>query len=157
LKINGKVQKDWPQGYGPYLISHPSFTSTFQILSHPDEAQVPFGVVRLDVHSETQALASVAPRGNFAQNAPQMSGFLIAEQNCLRCHNQGRLGGLKGGRSWQELANLAGKDPQYFERYITQPRSENPSAKMPAYTRYDGETQHALTAYFQTFYLRESR
>jgi hypothetical protein len=150
LKIEGKEPKDWPNGYGPYLISHDAFTPAFQVQSHTDEAQVPYGVVRLEIHKEANVLAAIAPRGVHA-DGPEMQGFKIAEQNCLRCHNQGDVGGLKGERSWHELAVLAATRPQYFDAYITRPRSENPSAKMPAYPKYDAQTRHALAAYFQTF------
>lgn len=160
LKINGQPPNEWAHGYSghkgydgyaPYLISHASFTPSFHVLSHLDEAQVPYGVTELKFRRQAEALASISPRGSFAADAPQVSGFKIAVQNCLRCHNQGPLGGLKAGCSWQELADIAAQKPQYFSDYIARPRSENPAAKMPSYAKYDVETLRALTAYFQTF------
>jgi hypothetical protein len=51
LKINGHARDQWPPSVyggslGPYLISHPTFTPSFTVLSHKDEAQIPFGVTR---------------------------------------------------------------------------------------------------------------
>lgn len=151
LKIDDKPPPAWPPGYAPYLVSHSSFAPSFRVLSHMDEAQIPYGVVRLEFHAEEKALASIMPRGRFAANAPQVLGFKVAEQNCLRCHNQGKLGGLKGNRSWGALAEMAATRPGYFSAYIANPKSENPDAKMPAYSKYDEATRRALTAYFRTF------
>ena len=151
LKIDDKLPHEWSPGLAPYLISHESFIPSYRVLSHVDEAQVPYGVVRLEFHAQRKALATIAPHGSFPTNAPQMFGYKIAQQNCLRCHNQGTLGGLKGHSSWSVLAQLAVKDPRYFAAYIASPLSENPAAKMPAYSKYDEKTRQALTAYFQTF------
>jgi mono/diheme cytochrome c family protein len=151
LKVNDRLPGEWRRGYGPYLITHPSFTPSFRVLSHRDEAQVPYGVIRLEFHAQAEALASIAPRGEFAADAPEMKGFKIAEQNCLRCHYQGTLGGRKGGASWRSLGEIAAGKPKYFDSYIVKPKVENPAATMPAYTSYDEKTRSALIAYFQTF------
>jgi hypothetical protein len=50
LLVNGEPSSRWPKDpgthrydMGPYMISHPKFTSGFKILSHSDEAQIPWG------------------------------------------------------------------------------------------------------------------
>ncbi len=51
LTVDGKAQQGWPKTHdggelGPYVIANPSFTPSFKVLSHSDEAQIPFQVVR---------------------------------------------------------------------------------------------------------------
>jgi mono/diheme cytochrome c family protein len=75
----------------------------------------------------------------------------IAEQNCFRCHNKGREGGRKSGRSWEFLGTLAASSPKDFAAYIRAPQAKNPQAQMPGNPRYDDATLAALTAYFTTF------
>jgi mono/diheme cytochrome c family protein len=159
LNINGKPPSGWPkdsEGHGldmgPFLISHPKFTPAFKILSHDDEPQIPWGVVRLEFRNEKTVFGAIAPRGPHALDATVQAAYRIAQQNCYRCHNQGREGGTKAGISWRELSALASA-PEYFTAYIHDPRSKNSKSEMPAMTAYDEKTLGALTAYFQTFTL----
>ncbi len=71
LTVNGKSQESWPKAenggeLGPYVVANPSFTPSFKVLSHNDEAQIPFQVVRLDFRNESEVFGPIAPRGNFA-------------------------------------------------------------------------------------------
>ncbi len=161
LKINGKTEDDWPKSIhngplGPYLISHPSFTPSFKVLSHTDEPQIPFGVTRLEFRDEATVLGSIAPRGNYPANSPVMNGYRIAQQNCFRCHNMGAEGGQMAGRSWQILGMWATTEPQYFMRYVKNPQSIDPKDRMPANPQYDAETIDALRQYFASFALAGS-
>jgi hypothetical protein len=156
LRINGQTQADWPesrygQSLGPYLISHPAFTPSFKVLSHSDEAQIPFGVVRLEFRAEQSVFGAIRPRGNFTSDSPVMEGYLIARQNCFRCHNMGEQGGQMAGRSWQILAMWASTEPLYFARYVKDPRETDPKNRMPGNPQYDAETIDALRRYFASF------
>jgi len=158
LNVNGKPPAGWPKDaqnhefdMGPYMISHPNFTPSFKILSHVDEAQIPWGVVRIEFRDEKVVFGAIAPRVPHARDPHVRDGYLIARQNCFRCHNAGREGGIKSGRSWQSLAEMASKSPGAFAAYIRDPSVSNPNAHMPANPQYDGATIAALTAYFQTF------
>ena len=156
LKIDGKLEPAWPPSeyrgrMGPYLISHPSFKPAFKVLSHTDEPQVPFGVTRLEFRDEQAVMASIAPRGEQAANSPVMQGYLIARQNCFRCHNMGGEGGQLAGRSWQILATWASTEPKFFLRYVNNPRSVDPKDRMPGFPQYDAETLEALRQYFASF------
>jgi len=158
LNINGKPPTGWPkdsegQGMdmGPFLISHPKFSPSFKILSHEDEPQIPWGVVRLEFHNEKAVFGAIAPPGPHASDAAVQAGYRIAQQNCLRCHNKDNEGGTKAGRFWQVLAARAATSPDYFTAYVHDPRSKNSQAQMPAMSRYDGKTLAALEAYFRTF------
>ena len=69
LEVNGKPPAGWPKDseehtfdMGPYMISHPKFTPSFKILSHADEAQIPWGVVRIEFRDEKIVFGAIAPR-----------------------------------------------------------------------------------------------
>jgi hypothetical protein len=156
LSINGKppaqTQRTEDGGaYGPYLISHASFTPRYHILAHTEESQIPNGVIELRFLKQSDVLNAIRPHGSFAGNSPEMQGYRMAEENCFRCHNAGDYGGHKSGRSWKSLAHLARIDPKGFAAYIKDPQGQDETAMMPANPDYDDATLHALTAYFQTF------
>ncbi len=156
LQMNGKPPAQWPSGedgiaMGPYLISHPDFLPAFRVLSHSDEPQIPWGVVRLDFQTEQQVYAPIAPFGRRAEDPLVRQGYLIARQNCFRCHSRWGEGGEKSNRPWDVVARRAATDPQYFDAYVRQPRSLNPASQMAASPGYDDATLRALRAYFNLF------
>ncbi len=156
LRIDGKPEDKWPKSeygssLGPYLISHPFFTPSFKVLSHTDEPQIPFGVTRIEFRDERVVFGSIAPPGHYPPDSPVVSGYRIAQQNCFRCHNMGAEGGQMSGRSWQTLAMWASSEPQYFTRYVKNPKSIDPKNHMPAFPQYDADTIEALRQYFATF------
>jgi mono/diheme cytochrome c family protein len=158
LTVNGKPPKVWPKepdgpsfSMGPYLISHSSFTPKFKILSHSDEPQIPWGVIRLEFRNEQKVLGAIAPRGPHAHDLDVQNGYRIAEQNCFRCHNMGADGGTKAGRPWAVLGTWANSAPDHFTAYVRNPKTKNPHAQMPGNANYDDATLNALLAYFRTF------
>ena len=158
LEVNGQPPAGWPKAaedrasdMGPYMISNPRFTPSFKVLSHVDEAQIPWGVVRIEFRDENVVLGAIAPPGPHAQDREVQDGLRIAEQNCFRCHNSGREGGQKSARSWRLLGARAAGSPSDFAAYIRDPIAKNPSAQMPGNPQYDDATLAALTAYFRMF------
>jgi mono/diheme cytochrome c family protein len=158
LDVNGEPPAGWPKDsqehkfdMGPYMISHSRFAPSYKILSHVDEAQIPWGVVRIEFRQEKIVFGAIAPRGPHAQDHEVRDGLRIAEQNCFRCHNAGREGGRKSGRSWDFLGALAARSPADFAAYVRAPSAKNPRAQMPGNPQYDDATLAALTAYFRTF------
>jgi hypothetical protein len=156
LTVNGKSQERWPKAengaeLGPYVIANPSFTPSFKVLSHSDEAQIPFQVVRLDFRSEREVFGAIAPYGNFAPGSPVMDGYRIAQQNCYRCHNMGAEGGHMASLAWPVLAAMAKGSPEFFAKYVRNPQALNPHSRMAASPEYDDQTIAALRAYFVTF------
>ena len=158
LEVNGQPPAGWPKAaedrasdMGPYMISNPRFTPSFKVLSHVDEAQIPWGVVRIEFRDEKVVFGAIAPPGPHAQDREVQDGLRIAEQNCFRCHNSGREGGQKSARSWRLLGARAAGSPSDFAAYIRDPIAKNPSAQMPGNPQYDDATLAALTAYFRTF------
>jgi len=158
LEVDGKPPAGWPKDsqehkfdMGPYMISNPKFAPSYKILSHEDEAQIPWGVVRIEFRDEKIVFGAIAPSGPHAQDRDVQDGFHIAQQNCYRCHNSGREGGQKSGQSWHSLAVIAGAAPKDFAAYVHDPRAANAKAQMPGNAQYDDATLAALTAYFRTF------
>jgi len=157
LRVNGEPPPRWPKDpethhleMGPYMISHPKFTPTFKILAHIDEAQIPWGVVRLEFRNEKVVFGAIAPRGAHAGDRSVQAGYRIAQQNCFRCHNAGREGGEKSGRPWLVLAAWAVASPDFFMEYVRDPKKINAHADMPGNTSYDAATIRALRDYFAT-------
>ena len=162
LTVDGKSQKDWPKTHsggelGPYVISNPSFVPSFKVLSHADEAQIPFRVVRLEFRSESQIFGAIAPHGKFAPDSPVVDGYRIAQQNCYRCHNMGDEGGRMASVSWPVLGALAKGNPEFFAKYVRTPQALNPRSSMTASPGYDDQTIAALEAYFATFAAGEQK
>jgi mono/diheme cytochrome c family protein len=154
LQVNGKklqlAKRSSSDGiYGPYLVSHPSFTPRYIILAHSEEAQIPNGVLELRFVKQDEAFGVIQPRGNYGADSPQMQGYNIAQQNCFRCHNAGAYGGSKAGISWSVLGKMATTKPDYFKAYIKDPEGESAYAEMPGFPEYDDATLTAITAYFQ--------
>ncbi len=156
LRINGQDRDHWPttgngETLGPYLISHPEFKPSFKVLSHEDEPQIPYGVVRLDFRKEAEILGAIRPSGKWTTGSPVGMGYVIARQDCFRCHNMGAEGGTMAQRTWLQLAAIADKHADRFRRIIRDPAAATPGAKMPGQPGYDDATLDALTAYFRTF------
>jgi mono/diheme cytochrome c family protein len=158
LKINGQDPPGWPkeaeghsQDMGPFLISHPAFRPSFEILAYREEAQIPWGVVRIEFRDGKAEFGAIAPRGAHAADRIVQDGYRIAQQNCFRCHNMGQAGGTKAGHPWLVLSAWAAASPKYFADYVRNPQSRNPRAQMPGNPSYDDATIGALIAYFRTF------
>jgi mono/diheme cytochrome c family protein len=151
LRIDGREPAQWKPGpdgekYQPYVISGPAFTPAFHVLAHKDMAQVPFAVTELKLYPEKATLAALQPHSG---GAAAMEGYRIAEQNCLRCHRAGTIGGSKSPFGWPQLGLIAQGNAAAFGKYVVRPQAVNPEATMPPNPEYDAATIAALTAYFQ--------
>jgi mono/diheme cytochrome c family protein len=158
LAVNGQPPSAWPKSVdqphsdmGPYMISHPQFAPSFKVLSHTDEAQIPWGVMRIELRDENTVFGAIAPRGPNAAKASVRAGYRIAQQNCFRCHKMRREGGEKSGIPWLVLSAWAKSSPEHFGAYVRDPKVSNPNAQMPGNPAYDDATIAALAAYFRTF------
>lgn len=159
LKVNGKVPAQWPLGsdnaaMGPYMISHPTFAPAFTVLAHKDEAQVPWGVMRIEFLTPEDVYASIDParlRVPHDKDPMVLEGYAIARQNCFRCHGRTNEGGAKSGKSWDYLGRRAIADPAAFDRYVRTPKLVYPESEMAPSPQYDDATLQALRTYFALF------
>jgi mono/diheme cytochrome c family protein len=156
LKVNGNEPADWPVGVdgvsmGPYMVTHANYRPAFNILAHEDEAQVPWGVVRIDLRNEKEVYAPIKPRGGGAHDLLVQQGYRIARQSCFRCHSRSGEGGMKSSMPWEDLARKADLDPKYFDAYVRDPKTINANSQMAASPQYDDATLRALRRYFSTF------
>ena len=156
LKVNGLKPDHWPLGVdrlpmGPYMVSHPSFKPSFRVLSHEDEAQVPWAVVRLDLRREQTVYAPIEPQGAAANDPIVQQGYTIARQNCFRCHSRAGEGGKKSKLLWRDLAHEAVTNPTRFDAYVLRPKSLMPQSQMASSPQYDDATLRALRRYFASF------
>jgi mono/diheme cytochrome c family protein len=156
LKVNGREPDHWPLAVdrlpmGPYMVSHPSFKPSFRVLSHDDEAQVPWGVVRLDLRREQTVYAPIEPQGAAANDPVVQQGYAIARQNCFRCHSRSGEGGQKSKLLWRDLAQEAATNPTQFDAYVRHPKNTSSQSQMAASPQYDDATLSALRRYFASF------
>ena len=141
---------------GPYLISHPHFAPGSRTLGHEEEAQIPWGVVRLEFRNEQAMFGEIAPRGPRADEAAVQAGYRIARENCLRCHGPSSYGRLKGQLNWAGIAFFVDASPKEFAAYVRDPKSVVKTAEMPGNPGYDDATMQALIAYFRTFFAKKT-
>ena len=156
LKVNGREPDHWPPSFdglrmAPYMVSHPSFKPSFRVLSHDDEAQIPWAVVRLDLRREQTVYAPIEPQGAAAKDPVVQQGYAIARQNCFRCHSRSGEGGQKSKLLWRDLAHEAVTNPTRFDAYVRHPKTLNPQSQMAASPQYDDATLSALRRYFASF------
>jgi hypothetical protein len=157
LTIDGLSPHAWSvknHGYdaGPYFVAYERFKPQFKVLSHEDRPLEPDEVSKLLFTTKEILYAGIEPKEHgstpTAAEPPIVSGYRIARQNCFRCHNTGEFGGSQSGMSWKKLAKIAHNKPEHFETWIYDPRTIDPTAKMPANRNYDKATLDALTKYF---------
>ena len=156
LKVNGLKPDHWPLGVdrlpmGPYMVSHPSFRPSFRVLSHDDEAQVPWAIVRLDLRREQTVYAPIEPQGAAANDPIVQQGYTIARQNCFRCHSRSGEGGKKSMLLWHDLTHEAVTNPTKFDAYVLHPKKIIPQSQMASSPQYDDATLNALRRYFASF------
>lgn len=156
LRVNGQTRDRWPKAPNgdrltPYVISHPPFVPRFKVLSHEDEAQIPYGVTRIEFHNGARVYAPILPAAKWRGNTMVWDGYRIAREDCFRCHDSGGEGGTMGHSSWVDLGNMAATDPERFRKIIHDPASVKPGARMPGEPGYDAATLDALVEYFRTF------
>ena len=156
LTIDGKSPTAWARQHhqfdpGPYVVMYEHFRPAFQVLAHTDQPQLPDQIIRLHFTTEAATFDRLAPHGSFAPDSPEHQGFVIARQNCMRCHFERASGGTKSGRDWHSLAQWAHEQPAYFKAYIKDSNRFEAHSHMDPNPNYDPATLAALTAYFRTF------
>jgi hypothetical protein len=147
LEIDGKGPKDWPPpgltyNPGPYVVTvSPGVVPA--VANFPDvEHKKPWGVALLEVATFADRYKG-AFTGKWASISPTaQKGRDIWINSCASCHQgpSGTFGGTKAGKPFEVIAAYAGYDRAYFMKYVRDPKSLVPCAKMEPHPHYtDGE------------------
>lgn len=143
LGINGKGPADWPPpglsyNPGPYVVTvSPGLVP--EVATFPDvEHKKPWGVTILEVATFAGRYKGVFS-GKWASLSPEaQKGREIWINSCASCHQgpSGIFGGTKAARPFEVIAAYAGYDRAYFEKYVRDPKSLVPCAKMEPHPHY---------------------
>ncbi len=143
LEINGKGPADWPPpglafNPGPYVVTVSEDlvpgAARFRDLRH----KKPWGVAALEVASYAERFGPVYT-GRWASLSPSASdGRDIWINACASCHQgpPGVFGGTTAGRPFAVIEAYAGHDRAFFAKYVRDPKSLVPCAKMEPHPRY---------------------
>ena len=159
LKVNGEAparlaerSRNAQFNMGPYMISHPKFTPSFKILAHSDEAQIPWGVVRLEFRDEKTVFGAIAPRGPHAGRCSGAGGLPDRAAELLPLPQHGARRRTEVRTSLAGAGGVGARRRQNISPLTCAIRKKkNPHAEMPAIPSYDDATIGALRDYFQTF------
>lgn len=154
LAINGVGPDRWPPpgltfNPGPYVISVSAdivpAVSTLLDASH----KRPWGVVKIEVTTAIVALAGILKDPWGSLDAPTNEGREIWINSCASCHRgpPQTFEGTKSDRTFGQLVSLAAKNPAYFRRYVRDPKSLVPTAKMEPHPHYTEVQLDALIAF----------
>jgi cytochrome c2 len=143
LEINGRGPADWPPpglsyNPGPYVVTvSPGLVP--EAANFPDvEHKKPWGVTALEVATFAERYKG-AFSGKWASTSPEATkGREIWINSCASCHQgpAGIFGGTKAARPFEVIAAYAGFDRAYFEKYVRDPKSLVPCAKMEPHPHY---------------------
>lgn len=154
LEINGNGPKDWPPpgldyNPGPYVVTV-SAGLVPAAAAFPDlEHKKPWGVTALEVASYAERYKAIYSGKWAALSASAQKGRETWVNSCASCHAgpPGVFGGTKADRPFQVIAAYAGYDRPYFARYVRDPKSLVPSAKMEPHPHYSDEELSSLIAF----------
>jgi hypothetical protein len=147
LEIDGKGPKDWPpaglgSNPGPYVVTVSAALAPGFATYRDAEHKKPWGVTSLEVASYAERFRAIYSGRWATLAASARDGREIWVNSCASCHQgpAGIFGGTKAGRPFEVIAAYAGSDRVFFERYIRDPKSLVPCAKMEPHPWYsDGE------------------
>lgn len=154
LEINGAGPAQWPPAGlsfnpGPYVISVAEALSpgvgTVLDIGH----KRPWGVTVLEFVAQADRFAAWHTGAWATLSARAEAGRTLWADSCFSCHAgpAGGPGGTKGGRPFAILAAHAAHQPDYFKRYVRDPRGVNPAAKMEPHPHYTDAQLDALIAF----------
>ena len=147
LEINGEGPEKWPPpglkfNPGPYVITVAKeivpAVATLLDAGH----KKPWGTAKIEVANFAERYHD-AFNGRWAQlSARAQAGREIWINSCASCHRGpgSTFGGTKSDRPFEVLAAHAGYSAEYFKKYVREPKSVMPGAKMEAHPHYsDGQ------------------
>ncbi len=154
LEINGKGPTDWPPkgldfNPGPYVITVSADLVPAAAKYRDIEHKKPWGVATLEIATYAERFKPVYS-GRWASLSPSaVDGREIWINSCASCHEgpSGIFGGTKAARPFQVIAAYAGYDRAFFVKYVRDPKSLVPCAKMEPHPRYTNAELGGLIAF----------
>jgi cytochrome c2 len=154
LEINGKGPKDWPPpglefNPGPFAITV-SADLVPAVANYRDvEHKKPWGVTTLEVASYSVRYRAIYSGKWAGLSAQAQDGREIWVNSCASCHQgpSGVFGGTKAGRPFEVIAAYAGYDRAFFVKYVRDPKSLVPCAKMEPHPNYTDNELANLIAF----------
>jgi cytochrome c2 len=154
LEINGRGPETWPPAGltfnpGPYVVSV-SATLAPAIEKFLDaNHKRPWGVSAIEVTTFSERFAPLVAGPRAALTADAQVGREIWLNSCLSCHAgpEGSFGGTKSQRPFEVLRAHAIYNTDYFRRYVRDPKSLMPGARMEPHPHYTDRQLDALIAF----------
>jgi cytochrome c2 len=153
LEINGKGPKDWPPpglefNPGPFVITVSADLVPGVAQFRDAEHKKPWGVTTLEVASYAERFKPIYSGRWSSLPAAAQDGREIWVNACASCHQGpgGTFGGTKAARPFEVIAAYAGHDRAYFVKYVRDPKSLVPCAKMEPHPKYtDNEMSNLIS------------
>ena len=154
LEIDGAGPEAWGRStltglqMAPYYINAADFRPRADqtVLGRPEPLHFPYSVVRIEFRMASATLDRIRLAGDASTLARQ--GQEIAIRECFGCHGHADFGGTLSGRPWLLIKTWAA-NTNYFRKYVVNPKSVQPTSKMPAFTDLEPKVLDALQAYFR--------
>jgi hypothetical protein len=154
LEINGQGPEKWPPAGlrfnpGPYVISvSPSVVPAVAELVDAGHKR-PWGVTTLEIARLESRFGAMFGGSWAGAGVAERRGRELWIHSCASCHRgpEEVFGGTKSDRPFALLAAQARDAPDYFRRYVTDPKGVVPTAKMEAHPHYTEAQLAALTAF----------
>ncbi len=155
VQVDGAVPSRWPMtsygaALGPYLVAHPKFEGAELLPGLRESPKIPYAVVSVEFARASETLDRLKV-GGAATNHSLRVGQALALSACISCHHAGDFGGTLAQRPWVILSTWAKADPGYFRRYVRDPESVNPAAKMGGFKDWPDEAIAGVRDYFAAY------
>jgi cytochrome c2 len=154
LAINGQGPEHWPPpglkfNPGPYVITVSPDMAPGVVHYRDLEHKKPWGVGSLEVASFADRFRGAYTGRWAALSAPAQAGREIWINSCASCHAGpgGIFGGSKSGLPFDVVATFAAGDRSFFMRYVRDPKSIVPTAKMEPHPHYTDTELDQLIAF----------
>ncbi len=154
VKINGQGPEKWPPAgvrYNPgphvILVSSKVAPAVADLLDAGHKK--PWGVTSIEVARFADSFQPAFTGKWTKLSAAGELGRDIWINSCASCHvgPEQMSGGTKSARPFEVVAAHARYNRDYFERYVRDPQSTMPGAKMEAHPHYNDEQMAALVAF----------
>jgi len=143
LEINGKGPRDWPPpglafNPGPYVVTVSEGLVPAAARLRDLQHKKPWSVTGIEVASYAESFRPVYTGKWASLSAPARDGREIWINACASCHQgpSGIFGGTRAGKPFQVIEAYARFDRPYFMRYVRDPKSLVPCARMEPHPRY---------------------